>query len=109
MMQFVVVGSLSLMLAAMSYPFDHEGWLTIMMACLIFFVGSVVAVILIGINRDELISRVSDTTPGRLSFDSNFVTSLLTTVVPLIGALAAMSSDAGDLLHTWFGPLFQSF
>jgi hypothetical protein len=109
MMQFIVVGSLSLLLAAMSYPFDHQGWLTIMMACLIVFVGGVVTMILVGINRDELISRVSDTAPGRLTFDSNFLTSLVTTLGPLLGALLAISFDVSDLLRAWLGPLLQFF
>ena len=105
MMQFIVIGSLCLLLAAMSYPFDHQGWLTVMMGCLIAFVGVVVTTILVGINRDELISRVSDTTPGRITFNSNFVTSLVTMLGPLLGALVAISFDMGDLLRAWFGPL----
>ena len=109
MMQFIVLGSLSLLLAAMSYPFDHQGWLTIMMACLIVFVAGVVTMILVGINRDELISRVSDTTPGRLTFNSSFLTSLVTTFGSLLGALLAISFDVSDLLRAWFGPLLQFF
>ncbi len=107
MMKFIVLASLSLLLAAMSYPFDHQGWLTLMMAFLIVFVGGVVTMILVGINRDELISRISDTAPGRLTLDSNFVSSAVTMLGPLLGALVAMSFDVGDLIHAWLGPLFQ--
>ena len=109
MMQFLVLASVALLLAVTSYPFDHKGWLTTMMVCLILFVGGVVGVILVGVNRDELISRVSDTTPGRLTLDSNFIGSLLTIVGPLVGALVAVSFDMSDLFRTWFGPLFQFF
>jgi hypothetical protein len=108
-MRFLVLGTLFLILATMSYPFDHQGLLmtatTIVLAC----VAWVVATVLIGANRDELISRVSDTTPGRLSFDFDFLSSLLTFVVPLLGALLAMSYDLTDLLRTWFGPFSQYF
>jgi hypothetical protein len=69
----------------------------------------VVAYVLIGVNRDELISRVSDTTPGRLTFDSGFMSSLLTTIVPLFAALLAVSFDLSDIFHTLLGPLFQTF
>jgi hypothetical protein len=109
MMQFVVMASLALLLAAMSYPFDHQGWLTTIMVFLILFVGFVVSTIIVGINRDELISRVSDTAPGKLSFDSNFISSLVTMLGPLVGALVAISFDVSDLLHAWLGPLFQYF
>jgi hypothetical protein len=108
-MRFLVLATLSLILATMSYPFDHQGLLmtatTIVLAC----VAWVVATVLIGANRDELMSRVSDKTPGRVSFNFDFVSSLLTFLVPLLGALLAMSYDLGDLFRTWFGPFWQYF
>ena len=109
LMQFLVVGSISLLLTVTSYPFDHQGWLMTMMVSLLVLVAVVVATVLLGVNRDELISRVSNTTPGRLTFDSHFVSAILTMFAPLIGALVAISFDLSDLLHTWFGPLFQLF
>jgi hypothetical protein len=109
MMQYVVLASISLLLVVTSYPFDHQGWLTTMMVCLIVLVGSVVAIILVGVNRDELISRVADTAPGRLTMDSSFVGSLLTMVAPLVAALVAVSFDLSDLIRTWLGPLLPYF
>ncbi len=108
-MQFLVIGSISLLLAVTSYPFDHQGFLMTTLVLLILFVAAVIGSVLLGVNRDELISRVSDTTPGRFKFDSHLVTSLLTMIVPLLGALLAVSFDLTDLLHTWLGPLFQLF
>ena len=109
LMQFLVLGSISLLLAVTSYPFDHQGWLMTLMVGLILFIAVVIGSVLLGVNRDELVSRVSNTTPGRLTFDSNFVSSILTMFAPLVGALLAISFDLSDLLHTWFGPLFQLF
>jgi hypothetical protein len=106
-MRFLVLGSLLLLLAITSYPFDHAGWLMTVMVTLILFVAWAIGIVLTGTNRDELISRVSDTTPGRFSFDSGFVGSLLTMIGPLLAALLAISFDLSDLLHTWFGPIFQ--
>jgi len=97
-MNFLVLGSLSLLLAVTSYPFDHQGWLLTVVFSLIVFVACAVVSVLAGINRDELISRVGDTTPGRLTFDSRFVGSLMTMIAPLLGALLAMSFDLSDLL-----------
>ncbi len=108
-MQFLVIGSISLLLAVTSYPFDHQGFLMTMLVLLILFVAATIGSVLLGVNRDELISRVSDTTPGRFKFDGQLVTSLMTMIVPLLGALLAVSFDLTDLLHTWFGPLFQLF
>lgn len=108
-MRFLVLGSLLLLLAVTSYPFDHSGWLLIVMVTLILFVAGSVGIVLVGTYRDELISRISDTAPGRLSFDSSFITSLVTMIGPLLGALFAISYDLSDILHTWFGPIFQLF
>ncbi len=107
-MTFLVLGSLSLLLAVSSYPFDQQGWLMTVMVFLILFVAAVVGNVLVGVNRNEFISRVSGTTPGRLTFDGQFVSSLLTTIVPLFAALLAISFDLSDILHTLFGPLFQA-
>ena len=106
-MKFLVIGPLLLLLALTSYPFDHQGWMMAVMVTIILFVGGVVSVVLIGVNRDELISRVSDTTPGRLSLDGGIINLTLTTIGPLLAALLAISFDLSDLLHTWFGPIFQ--
>ena len=108
-MNFLVLGSLSLLLSVTSYPFDHQGWLLTVVFGLIVFVAWAVVLVLIGINRNELISRVGDTTPGKLTFDSRFVGSLMTMIAPLLGALLAISFDVSDLLHTWLGPIFQLF
>jgi hypothetical protein len=106
-MRSLVMGSLLLLLAITSYPFDHSGWLMTVMVALILLIAWSVGTVVVGTNRDELISRVSDTAPGRLSPDGGFVASLATTIGPLLGALLAISFDLADLLHTWFGPIFQ--
>jgi hypothetical protein len=106
-MTFLVLGSICLLLAVSSYPFDQQGWLITVPVTLIMLVGAVICTVIIGINLDELISRVSDTTPGRLSWDSAFVAQLMTTVVPLLAALLAVSLDFSDMLRTLFGPLLQ--
>ena len=87
-MQFLVISSISLLLAVTSYPFGHQGWLMTLIVGLILVVAIVIANVLVGINRDELISRVSDTTPGRLKLDSKFISAILTTFAPLIGRVA---------------------
>jgi hypothetical protein len=108
-MKFVVIGSLFLLLTLTSYPFDHQGWMMTVMVTILLFVGGIVTVVLVGVNRDELISRVSDTAPGRVSFDNTFINLCLTTLGPLLAALFAISFDVSDLLHTFFGPVFQLF
>jgi hypothetical protein len=108
-MTFLVLGSISLLLAVSSYPFDQQGWLMTMTMSLIVFVATVVGRVLVGVNVDELLSRVSDTAPGRLSLDSGFISMIMSTLVPLGAALLAVSFDMSDIIRTWFGPFFQLF
>ena len=108
-MAFLVLGSVSLLLAVSSYPFDQEGWLMSLLMSLIIFVAIVVGRVLVGINLDELLSRVSDTAPGRLTFDSGFIAMILSTFLPLLAAILTVSFDLSDIVRAWFGPLFQLF
>ncbi|MCE9532868.1 MAG: hypothetical protein K8T89_17360, partial [Planctomycetes bacterium] len=50
--------------------------------------------VLIEMNRNEVVSRIMKTTPGKFSLDSGFVGSFLTYVVPVIGILAAQLSGS---------------
>jgi hypothetical protein len=103
--RFLVLASLSLLLAITSYPFARQGWLLTWMATLLSFVAVVIGVVVIGSNRDEFMSRVSDTAPNRLTLDGRFAYSALTMIVPLLGALAAVSFDLADVFRTLLGPL----
>ena len=50
--------------------------------------------VLIEMNRDEVVSRVTRTTPGKLSLDSGFIGSFFTYIVPVAGVLAAQLSGS---------------
>ena len=43
-------------------------------------------------SRDETVSRVTRTTPGKVSLDSGFLGAFFTYVVPTLGILAAQLS-----------------
>lgn len=103
----VVIGVLSLLLAVNSYPFPARGRVGSVLSALAAVAAIAVLRVLIGINRDELISRVTNTLPGRLKFDRDLLSQMFTYVVPLIGLLAALSYDVSDLLRSWFDPFFR--
>jgi hypothetical protein len=106
---FLVIGALALLLAASSYPFPMQGRL--MMGVSMLIVALVVAIsnVVLGTNRDELISRISKTNPNRLSLDGPLVKNLVTYVVPLVGVLAAISFDTSDVIRTLFDPILRRF
>ena len=68
------------------YPFPFQDLLIHGLGLLIAALVVMILVIVLGFNRDELISRISDTAPNRLKLDQTLVSGLLTYIVPLVGA-----------------------
>ena len=52
-------------------------------------VGSIV-VFAVHASRDEVLSRLNKSPTDRFSFDSHFITTIITFVVPLLGLLGAL-------------------
>ena len=57
-------------------------------------------------NRDEVLSRINKTTPNQFTFDRQFLLTLVTYVVPLLGMLG-VSYGMSDVIRSWFEPLFR--
>jgi hypothetical protein len=83
-----------LLLAATSYPFHPEKLL--LMGLIALSGGGVAGVVyvLFEMNRDELVSRATRSTPGKFSLDSGFIGSFFTYIVPTVGVLAAQLSGS---------------
>jgi hypothetical protein len=81
-------------------------WL-LLAAGLVGIVTVVLVRIVIQMERDELLSRISGTTPDQLNFHWPFFSRVLLYAVPLLGVLVASSSNVSDLIHAWLDPLLQ--
>jgi hypothetical protein len=91
MLSALVCSSL-LLLAATCYPFHPERLLLVFLLGLVGAGVGAVMYVFIDMSRDETVSRVAKTTPGRLSLDSGVVGPLVTYVLPTLGILAAQLS-----------------
>ncbi len=89
-----VVTSSLLLLAATSYPFHPEKLLLIGLIALSAVGMASIIYVLVEMNRDEVVSRVTRTTPGKLSFDSGLLGSFFTYIVPAAGILTAQLSGS---------------
>jgi hypothetical protein len=89
-----IVTSSLLLLAATSYPFHPEKLLLVGLIVLSGAGMASVLYVLIDMNRDEVVSRVTRTTPGKFSLDGGFVGSFFTYIVPVAGVLAAQLSGS---------------
>ena len=106
MVGFIVVGSFTLLLAINSYPFPLQNRIGFFLAILIAVAALAILRLVLGINRDETISRVNNTMAG-LKLDHNLVSGMIGYILPLIGILAAVSYDISDLLRVWLDPVFR--
>jgi hypothetical protein len=108
LMLLLTVGPLLMLFAVTSYPLQPQLlWLLL--------TGVLIAAVVVGgikifvqIERDEVVSRVSGSTPNRLNFHWSFLGSLVTYTLPLLAALVAASTDLTNLINSWVGPLFQA-
>jgi hypothetical protein len=89
-----ILTSSLLLLAATSYPFHPEKLLLIGLIALSGAGMAGVLYVLIEMNRDEVVSRVTKTTPGKFSLDSGFLGSVFTYIVPVAGILTAQLSGS---------------
>lgn len=89
-----VATSSLLLVAATSYPFHPEKLLLIGLIGLSGASMAGIVYVLVEMNRDEVVSRVTRTTPGKFSLDSGFLGSFLTYIVPVAGVLAAQLSGS---------------
>jgi hypothetical protein len=70
-------------------------------------VTAVVAIrIVVGIERDAILSKLRHTTPGRINFSWDFVRQVATYgLLPLIAVIASLFPEVGGSLFSWLEPL----
>jgi hypothetical protein len=105
---FLAIAVPALLLSVSSYPFISQGRLLMGISVIVMASVLVILVVVIGLNRDELVSLASNTKPHGLSLDHGLVMSLVTYVVPLLFGIAfAISYDLSDVLKSMLDPLFR--
>jgi hypothetical protein len=100
----VTVGTLLLLLAATSYPFQPQSLLVVYLLVMVGVVTVGTVSVLVQINRNPFVSRLSNTTPERFTPDWAFLSSFGTYVLPLLGVLAVQLSGS---FRTWLEPVFR--
>lgn len=92
-----------------SYPFQPQSTAKmIFLGVLMATVGSILYV-MTQANRDEVLSRISGTPPGQITWDSSFILNgLLVSVVPMLVLISAEFPEVRDALFSWLGPLMKA-
>ena len=91
---FLTVGMLLMLLAVTSYPFQPQQLLIGFNWMFVTTVAVTVLVVLVQMERDTVLSVLSDTTPGQITWNRDFISRILIyVVVPIVGLLGAQFPD----------------
>jgi hypothetical protein len=102
---------LSLVLATLvisSYPYQPQSLLRVLLLIVLLGAVGILLLVLVQMNRDEVLSRIARTEPGRLTWDLNFVVHVVAFgAVPLLTLLSSEFPALRGLLFSWIQPLLQ--
>ncbi|MCC6929285.1 MAG: hypothetical protein IT359_09875 [Gemmatimonadaceae bacterium] len=105
---FLFASLLILVSVGMLYPYVPHS--VINMYAIALLLGTVVSVffVMVRMNRNEMLSRVSRTTPGKLTWDTAFVLNVITFgAVPLLTLAVSEYPGARTLIFSWADPLVR--
>jgi hypothetical protein len=96
------------LLVAISYPFSRPqviAWsATLLLAALLFSVATALA----QMDRDAILSRLSNSAPGKLDYASLIKHMIAVGGLPLITLLSTLFPTIGSFLFSWAGPVLET-
>ena len=104
---FLPVGFMLTLISLNSYPFQSGHVLGWFMAILLIAIGIAVVFMLAGAERDEVLSRLNGTTPGKIGKDF-YMNLLAYGALPVLTVLAAQFPTIGSFLFSWVQPVLQA-
>ena len=106
-MQFLVIGSLLLLLAVVSYPLQPQRLLTALAITVVGVAAGLILAFYVQMDKNQLISRISKTPVNRLTLDATFFGNLAPYVLPLVVVLIAQIPGVSDMLYSWLQPFIR--
>ncbi len=92
-----------------SYPFYPKDRIELVFLALMVCAVTIVIVMMVQMNKDEVLSRISKSDPGRLNWDTTFVLNLvLFGVLPLLSLLATEFPGIRNFLIGWLEPMARA-
>ena len=107
LLAFITYGFILLVVALTVYPFEGQRHIEAAIVCIFLVAGATVGFVFAQMDRDPLLSRLSETKPNHLGL--NFVYRMLSYgALPLLTLLASLVPDIGNFLQSWLQPALQS-
>ena len=93
-----------------AYPFEPQSLVKVVVfALLVWTVGALLAV-LVQVNRDPVLSRITHTTIGKVTWDAPFVLNLvLVGALPALTFLGSQFPELREFLFAWVTPVLKAF
>jgi len=98
--------ALLLLVALDSYVFAPKHYLWIFFWTAVIVASALSLVVFIQMDRDFVLSRISGTKPGRVTFDGALLSNIFVyAILPLIALIASQIPEWGQLVGRWIEPL----
>ncbi len=107
LMLFLSVGFLLLVISMNAYSPQSPQFIGRFLIALFILIGAVTWTALTGIERDPILSRMSGTTPGKLTLES-YVKVVGYAALPIIGLLASQFPSISNFLYSWLAPTLEA-
>jgi hypothetical protein len=106
---FLALSTVAMLFAMTSYPFPEQSRVMTMIGFVIAAVVIMVLRVALGSSRNDVISKIDSTAPGRITWDATLLYRMGAYVAPLLGVLTALSFEALDLFRSVLGPILRIF
>ena len=104
---FVTAGLLLMLLAVTAYPFEPKQLLLFFNTTVILVVVSTTLVVFIQMERETILSVLSDSEPGQISWNRDFLSRVAVYVIlPIISLLGAQFPEVAQQLFSWTSSFF---
>ncbi|HEY4184069.1 MAG TPA: hypothetical protein VGP07_03330, partial [Polyangia bacterium] len=106
LMLFALSAALLLVASVVAYPFHPGRFITVFTWVLVIVVTVGCFLIILRLEKDEIMSRLGGTEPGRINLRPELISKLVIYVaLPVVGLLTAVFPEVSDLLSSWIDPL----
>ncbi|MBV6520071.1 MAG: hypothetical protein MNPFHGCM_00176 [Gemmatimonadaceae bacterium] len=100
---------ISIVVISSSYPLQPEGVLKFAVVAILLTATGTILTVVTQMNRNDLLSVVAGTEPGKVSWDTTFALNLgLFAIVPLLAYLSTTFPEVRSFLFSWIEPTLRA-
>ncbi|HEU4557274.1 MAG TPA: hypothetical protein VFS20_05470 [Longimicrobium sp.] len=103
---FLFAALLALVLHEAAYPYQPQSLVKLILFVLLMVTVGAVLKVMVGMNRDDVLSRIAGTEPGKVTWDRTFiVNALIFGLVPLFTLVSSEFPVVRSVLFAWIYPI----